>query len=250
MPPTGTNRTVVENAVPNRTSRVDRFYTWVATVTALLVFAGFARTYFLRELFGTPHLPLLLHVHGFVLTLWFVLFFVQTQLVAIHRVDLHRRLGVLAGFVAVLVVLVGGAVGFHASSRGSLAAPDAMRDIRGFAILCGFLLDFSLFVASALYFRRRPDIHKRLMLLATCSILAPAISRIPLSFIQAGGIWMIIGLVDLCVFIFVAVDTVKTRKLHPAFCWGGLFLLLTFPATVLVGRSGVWIDFAKWLLGR
>src|SRR6185437_6956578 len=84
-----------------------RFYTWVAFAAALIVFTGFARTYYLKQLFGTRSLPLLLHVHGLVMTLWFVLFLVQVRLVAAHRTDLHRRLGVFGALLALLVVAVG-----------------------------------------------------------------------------------------------------------------------------------------------
>jgi hypothetical protein len=195
------------SAGTNSASRGDRFYAWVAIGPALIVFIGFARTYFLKGLFNTPRLPLLLHLHGAVLTLWFVVFFVQTQLVSMRRVDLHRRLGIFAAALAILVIIVGGVVAVHASRRGYLANPNSMRDIRGLAILCGFLSDFSLFVGLALYFRRRADFHKRLMLLGTCSILAPAISRVPLQFIQAGGIWMIIGLLDLSALLCIGYDT-------------------------------------------
>lgn len=83
------------------------FYTWVAVAAALIVFAGFARTYYLKGLFGTRSLPLLLHIHGSVMTLWFVLFLLQVRLVAAHRTDLHRRLGILGAFWALLVVVVG-----------------------------------------------------------------------------------------------------------------------------------------------
>jgi len=59
----------------NPPSRGDRFYAWVVVGAALIVFIGFARTYFLKGIFNTPRLPLLLHLHGAVLTLWFVLLF-------------------------------------------------------------------------------------------------------------------------------------------------------------------------------
>jgi len=52
-------------------------------------------THRLKSLFGTPPLPWLVHLHGFLMTSWFALFFVQVRLVAAHRVDLHRRLGVV-----------------------------------------------------------------------------------------------------------------------------------------------------------
>ena len=229
-------------------SRRDGIYGWAALGSALLVFAGFARTYFLKGLFGTPQLALLLHLHGIVVTAWFVLFVVQTRLVSMRRVDLHRRLGVFAAVVAALVVLVGGGVAVHASRRGFLSDPNSMRDILGLAILSGFLLDFALFVGLALYFRRRADFHKRLMLLGTCSILAPAINRVPVPFIQAGDLWVTFGLLDLCALLCIAYDAIRNGRLHPTFGWGGLFLLLTFPFCLFVAKSSAWIHFAKWIL--
>jgi len=73
------------------------YFTWAAIVAMLLVFAGFARSYYLKTFFATPVLPTLLHLHGAILTLWFVLFFVQVRLVAVRRVDLHRLLYVWSG---------------------------------------------------------------------------------------------------------------------------------------------------------
>jgi hypothetical protein len=235
-----------------------QFYTSVAIGALLIVFAGFARSYYLDAFFYKDPIPALLHVHGMILTLWFVLFLIQARLVAAGRVDLHRGLGVFAGLVAAMVVVMGGAVAFLASRREFLAHPNSTRDLVGFAvpaivgfgILCGFLMNFSLFVGLALYFRRRPDIHKRLMLLATCSILGPALMRLFLPYIDARGIWSKFALYDICAFVCIAYDTIRNRRLHRAFAWGGLFLLVSFPALFLVVRSGVGIQFAKWLLTR
>src|SRR5450432_855711 len=146
-----------------------------------------------KGVFGTPPLSVLLHAHAILVTLWSVLFLIQARLVAAHRIDLHRKLGVIAAVIAALAVLVGMLVALNASKRGFLANPSSFRDIRGFAILCGFLLDFTVLVGTALYIRRRADIHKRLMLLAACSILAPAISRIPLHFIKSADLWVTFG---------------------------------------------------------
>src|SRR5260221_933804 len=81
------------------------FYTWAAVVAALVVFAGFARTYYLKGAFGTPDLSTLKHLHGFVMTAWFTLFLVQVRLVATGRTRIHRKLGV-AGAVVRLPLLV------------------------------------------------------------------------------------------------------------------------------------------------
>src|SRR5918998_662628 len=70
------------------------FYTGMAVAFVITVFAGFARTYYLRPYFGTPQLTPLLHLHGVVFTSWLVLLLAQTALVAANRTNIHRRLGV------------------------------------------------------------------------------------------------------------------------------------------------------------
>jgi len=82
------------------------FYTWFAVCAFLIVFAGFAHTYYLRFVFEIKGLALLLRVHGFLFTAWFVLLFVQARLVARRRVDLHRKLGLVGAILAPLCAVV------------------------------------------------------------------------------------------------------------------------------------------------
>ena len=56
-------------AQASRTGRRDGFYGWVAIGTLLIVFIGFARTYFLKRVFGSSALSMLLHAHAFLVTL-------------------------------------------------------------------------------------------------------------------------------------------------------------------------------------
>jgi hypothetical protein len=78
-----------------------RFYSWSAVAVALIVLVGFARTYYLKGFFGTRTLTPFVHFHGLVMSAWVVLFFVQTRLIAAHRVALHRALGLLGCSLAV-----------------------------------------------------------------------------------------------------------------------------------------------------
>src|SRR5947207_15621678 len=83
------------------------FYTGMAGAVVLTVFAGFARTYFLRPYFDPHPLLPLLHLHGLVFTSWVALFITQTALVATKRTDIHRRLGIAGAVLAVLMVIIG-----------------------------------------------------------------------------------------------------------------------------------------------
>src|SRR5262245_14875060 len=96
----------------------NRFYPFIAVALALFVFIGFSRTYYFRFLTELPPLRTLVHLHGAVFTAWALLFVAQVRLVAAHRVDLHRKLGIASVCVAALVFAVG-----VATAIGNTAIP-------------------------------------------------------------------------------------------------------------------------------
>lgn len=240
----------------DRTRARGSFYIWVAVCIFLIIFAGFARTYYLKVLFGTPALPLLLHLHGLIFTLWFALFFIQVRLVVRHRIDLHRRLGIVGAVLAPLAACVAIAVAFHAGRRSYSANPGSLTalSVRPLAVDFGSSLTFALLVVAALYFRRRGDIHKRLMVLASCGLLLPAVGRllerIPLHFLHAGGLWEMVGFTEITPVVCIVYDTIKNRRLNPGFAWGGLALLSSLPVFMAIGGTNGWLNFMKWLLSR
>jgi hypothetical protein len=228
--------------------RGSRFYAWVAIAAALIIFAGFARTFYLRSMSGAPPLSALLIVHGVVMTTWFVVFGAQVWLVTAGRTGLHRRLGLAGLIVAILVVCVGVAAAIDAGRRGASPAP-GVPPLMFMAIPLFDMPVFALLVGVAIWHRRRPDMHKRLMLLATVGMLTPAVGRIPLKFIQNGGPPVFFGLALLVVFACIAIDTARSRRLHPAFAWGGALMVAMLPLRLLVAGTAAWTQFARWLIG-
>lgn len=220
-------------------------YTWAAVVALLVVFAGFSRTFFLKGAFGTPELTAFQLIHGLVMTLWFSLFLVQARLVVSGRTDLHRRLGAFGALLAVAVVIVGVSLGISAAKHGRSPGPPPL-------IFLGVplfdMLVFAILVSTGLRFRTRIETHKRLMLLASMSMLTAAIARIPLAFIQHGGLLVFFGLTDLLILLCVAYDSARHRRLHPAFAWGGALVLASVPLRLWVMGTPAWKRFATWLV--
>ena len=223
-----------------------RFYGLAALVAALLVFAGFAQTYYLKGIFAAPELPGLVHLHGVVMTGWIVLFGVQASLVAARRVDLHRRLGMAGAVFAALVVVMGIATAIEGAQRGISPGPPPLVFL---AIPLGVILVYGVLVLAAIANRRRPDWHKRLMLLATISMLTPAIARLPIDALHAGGIVAFMGVTDLLAIACIAWDTARNRRLHPAFLRGVIFLVASQPAMLVLAQSAAWQPVARWLVG-
>jgi hypothetical protein len=230
-----------------RRHRGSRLYTWGAAAALLIIFAGFARTFFLRGLFGGPPLAPLLFWHGLVMTSWLVIFITQALLVDAGRVGLHRKLGVLGAVIALLVLYTGIATGIDAGRRGASPAPDVPA-LMFMAIPLFDMPVFALLVGVALARRNRPDIHKRLMLLATLSLLTPGIGRLPIALIQQGGPPVFFGLALAIVLLCIAIDSALNRRLHPAFFWGGALILAMLPLRLLVATSDWWHELALWLV--
>jgi hypothetical protein len=225
--------------------RRDRlFYSGMAIAVAVVVFAGFAPTYYLKAAFGAPQLPPLLHIHGLIFTSWVALFIVQTRLIAARRTPLHRRLGVLGGLIAIAMLVVG-TLAAIASARRGFTPPGGPPPLTFLIIPLGDLLVFSVLVGTALYVRKQSQTHKRLMLLATLALLTPAIARLP--GIAAAGPPAFWGLTDLFIVACFVYDRVTSGRIHPAFKWGGLFVLAMQPLRLIVGGTGPWLSFASWL---
>lgn len=222
------------------------FYLWAAIAIGLIVLAGFARTYYLKFLFGTPGLTGLVHVHGLVMSLWFLLFIVQVSLVESGRKDLHRRLGIAGTVLAGVVVVVGVITAITAARLGHTPGPPPLVFL---TIPLGDMVVFPLLVGIGVSFRRRGDFHKRFMLLASLSILTAAIGRLPLDFIHSGGLPLYFGLTDLLILAVIAWDVIRQRRLHPAFIWGFGIVVASQLLRFGLAENPAWLAFAAWLVG-
>jgi hypothetical protein len=154
-----------------------RFYPGVAVVAAGLVFWGFAPTYYLKLLFGSPALSTRLHIHGAVMSSWLLVFFIQACLISARRVDLHRRLGLAGIMIAVLVVTMGSTTTFNAAAREvGRHSDEATSRVTVLGLELVQMALFAALVGAAIWMRRRPDFHKRLMLLGTACMMPSAFS--------------------------------------------------------------------------
>jgi hypothetical protein len=217
----------------------------MAVAIAGTVFAGFAPTYYLRSYFNMPPLMPLLHLHGLVFTSWLLLFITQTALVAARRTDVHRRLGIVGALIAVLMLLVGTMTALIRTKQAAVATNETA-PLVFLVIPLGDMLVFSSLVGAGFYFRRRADVHKRLMLLATIAILPAAIARLPFTLLQAGPP-AFFGLTDLFIVLCLLYDLLARGRVHRATIWGGLIIVLSQPLRLMIASTHAWLTFANWL---
>jgi len=237
---------VQANPAITRRKRERWFYIGMSIALVITVFAGFARTYYLRPYFTAAPLMPLLHLHGFVFTSWLVLFVTQTTLIAAHRTDIHRRLGIAGGVIAILMVLLGVTTALIRANQGATPLP-GVSPLSFLVVPLGDMLVFSILVGAGFYYRRRPDVHKRLMLLATVSILAAAIARLPFTIMQAGPP-AFFGLTDIFVAVCLLYDLITLRRIHRTTALAGLLIVASQPLRLMLGGTHAWLSFAAWLV--
>ena len=232
------------SALVRSRSRDHRFFTAMAAAMAVTVFVGFAPTYSLRGAGARP-LSGLVHLHGLIFSAWMLLFLLQTSLVAVRRTDLHRRLGVVGGLLAMAMLVVGYFTAVEGARHG-VTPPGGPPPLAFLAVPLGTLVVFAVLLTTALRWRTRPETHKRLMLLATIALLTPAIARFRW-FIGFEGPPLPIGGTGLFVVACLVYDRLSHGRVHPAFLWGGLGLMLSLPARFALAQSDGWMAVARWL---
>jgi hypothetical protein len=225
-----------------------RFSFFTAAHTALLavVLVGFAPTFYLRAFFDTPPIPVVLYVHGAILTSWFSLTVAQSALVRGGRLKWHRRLGYAGAVFAAIVVVSGlGATGRMAARLSTPTDPEHI-------IVWGnyfTLVVFGTLIALAVLFRKRAEAHKRLTLFASIAIIGAALARFPLwpafaSGVDAARNFAIGGLLVMLAAV-ISYDVATRRKLHPATWGGALAIFASIAGAVALGQSQAGLDLLR-----
>lgn len=246
-----------------RFARVADRWVWVF-MTGLFVataLAGFVPSSLERlrliEAGQQPPFPLSTHVHAVTMGAWLLLSLAQALLVALGRPRWHRALG-RAAFVlgpAVVISLTVTTVHFLLAQRHAWTLAQ-LSDQFAFALFVQgkVTLLFALYLAWALRVRSRaPQLHKRLVLLATFALIAAAFSRIPwlphfgLEWPYHEDLWNVLILAPVLLY-----DALRS----PRWLWVwllGIVLMWPFMAAYYwlgLGLPPWWLQFVAELFGR
>lgn len=229
----------VSEAVPSKESprRWRYFFVIMASIILVIVAGGFTPSFYWPGLYGPPeaakvnqNAPTYIFAHGIAMTMWFLLYFVQALLAAKNRVGPHQRLGIAGVALAVILLPLDGFVIARSVSRSGLGALPVVGDF-------SLLLLFAILVFLGIRARETPAVHKRLMLIATISMTAPAIVRWPGAEV-AVPISVIVPQLMLIGAILVY-DKVTRGRVHRATGWGLFGYLLALGIAVPLAASPV-----------
>ena len=243
-------------AIDGVSSPARYFYFSMALACAAVAFLGFAPTFFLPLAAGKFSAPPSIQIHGIVFCAWSLYFVYQAWLPASGQVGRHRTVGILGVSLATAMTIFGFIAGVTSMQR---AAAVGQTDAGiAFAIVpWSGILFFAVVFAIGIAMVRRPEVHKRLMLLAGISILDAAVARWFLTFLAPPGppgpppvaVTIPPAFVAYLLLVVAIVHDWRTRgRPHAVYVIGGLALIAVKLLNLPISETHAWHAFAGGIL--
>jgi hypothetical protein len=218
-----------------------RFHVWLGLWMFAIVVIGFWPTYFAPLLRGTLTIPTVVHAHGLVFLGWMGLLMTQVIVAARGNIRLHRRIGrwgLAYGCVVIVIgLIVGPANAVIKVNSGVWTRDQAARSL---LVNVGDMVSFAAWFGAAIWYRVRPEVHKRLMVVATVALLFAALARwnFIASPLARAGIWLS------PIFIGMVHDWITRRRVHPVYILGSIALFL-FAFRLPFANSEAWLRIGR-----
>jgi hypothetical protein len=218
----------------------ESFFYYIGLILLLTVIFAFS-SFSIMGMSKLNSWPPIIAVHGASILLWYILFVYQARLVGIKNIQRHKKMGQMSFALTVVIIISGitiGATNYQVMKMSGMLLANVV-----------FIFCFGVLYSFAIKYRFKPDVHKRLMLLASIAMLPPAISRIAAVF---GLDYMVMGRPFLLLFFLALIiyDYRKTKKVQKSTIIGIVFIILVNSAIGPVGSSDAWNDLVVLILGN
>ena len=220
------------------------FYSSLSVLAAIVVAGGFWNTYWKGLIDGTIDKNWVVDLHAGVFVGWIVLFMIQAALIFRGRTDVHRKVGKFGIFYGFVIIGMGLFVALHQLAVGVAAGNPA--EAQGFLILpLTDMIIFPIFFGAAIYYRRRPELHRRLMLVATTELLTAAVARLNLENYMTAH-WSVFAIWLAPIYLAMIYDYLTKRIVHPVYVIGIIVLASTM-LRVFATQSEAWLSIARMI---
>jgi hypothetical protein len=235
------------HAVTGRGGLVDRyFYFFMSLLIAVIVVWGFSHT--VNDALFHPAIPrpLLLWIHAAVFSAWVAFYILQSVLVRSRNVRWHRRLGWFGAGLAAVMVPLGFAIAVIMGrfDKHVLRMTDADQFL---SVPFGDMFVFGICVSLAIAWRRKPDLHRRLLFIATCALLDAPFDRFDYIFDHDLGFVCLDGII----LLGVGRDLLVDRRVHKVYM-AAMPPFVVFQAILIYlyrAAPGWWLGIGQSILG-
>lgn len=219
-----------------------KFYVALAVIMVLMIVVGFWPSYYGPLLRGAAQTPWLLHVHGAVYMSWMLLLVAQAVLAARGKIRAHRTVGNYGIALGSTVFVLGLIVSFAAPVMTYHAGTRTLDEAAGFLLIpLGDMALFGSFFFPAVAYRKKSELHKRLMMLATIAIAFAAIFRM-----QALGLPLAAGFtIWFSLPVLAMIYDLKTRgRVHPVY-WAALPGMVVIALRIPFSATETWLGISR-----
>ena len=222
------------------------FYFGMSLLLAALVVSGFKRTVNANLFHPAIPRPFILWIHASAFTAWVIFFICQSTLVRAHKVSWHRSIGWFGAGLATVMVPLGVATAIVMARFDTvqlhLPGADAFLSIPFYDMIA-----FGVSIALAIYWRMKPELHRRLIFIATCGLMDAAFGRFDYVFDHN----LFFPCLDLLILLGVARDLLVDRRVHKAYLFALPLLIVGQSLAVYMWRSNPswWQGIARAILG-
>ena len=222
------------------------FYFAMSLLFAAIVVTGFKRT--VNENLFHPVIPrpFILWIHGAVFAGWVIFFICQSTLVRVRKVSWHRSVGWFGAGLATVMVPLGIATAII------MARFDAVQlhfsDAYAFLSIPFYdMVAFGVLIALAIYWRTKPELHRRLIFIATCGLMDAPVARFDYVFDHN----LFFPCLDLLIVLGVARDLLVDRRVHKVYLYALPLLIVGQSLAVYMWRHNPswWQGITHVILG-
>ena len=223
----------VEVSVANRlrTAVATYFYFFMSLLIAGVVVYGFSHTVDHFLIHAVPVRPWILYMHGAVFSGWVVLFIVQSALVRVRKVQIHRTLGWFGVGLGTIIPVLGLSTAIT-MDRFNIAHFHEAEASPFLAIQLNDVICFAVLFTLAVLWRRKPELHRRLILMASCVLTSAAFARFPFVPLHM-TYWFVDGLI----LLGVLRDLIVNRRVHRVY-------LCALPLLIITQNTAMHLFFA------
>jgi len=190
------------------------FYFCMSLVLAAIVLVGFSRTVDTNLFHANPPRPWLLWLHGAAFSTWIVFFIAQSALVRVRKVSVHRVLGWFGAGLAALMVALGFTIAVVMTRFDTVVLHQ--KDVVPFlSIPFVDMIIFGSCISLAIYCRKKPEYHRRLIFIATCQLMDAAIGRFDFMFYHS----LFFPALDVLILLGIARDWVVDGRVHKVYLY-------------------------------
>lgn len=188
------------------------FYFLMSLLLAAIVVSGFKRTVNDNLFHPAVPRPFILWIHASAFTAWVIFFISQSTLVRVRRVSWHRSLGWFGAGLATMMVPLGITTAII-MTRFDVAQLHQSGVEAFLSIPFYDMIAFGVLIALAVYWRTKPELHRRLIFIATCGLMDAALGRFDYLFNNN----LFFPCLDLLIILGVGRDLLVDRRVHKVY---------------------------------